>query len=309
MASLPAPDAPIDGLMAEKSDDIVLIRVDQIDKGERLRAVDPVWADALGSVMAREGQNTPIEVCRLPGRTRWTLVSGAHRHTGAELHDIAYLKAIIVSADRASRRLREISENLWRRDLDPIDRAAFLAELVLLKRTQAGLDVASQRDAKVSQRFKDRIDSEATEHLDTMSTCYGWSDEVADQIGLSSRSIRRDLMLFRGLSPSIVAALRDARHPMYRNATQLRSLAKLSPADQPRIVDQLLAGTAKTVNEAIARTRGSNKAIDPEAKRLSAFLGAFSRMGLAEKKGALAQLAAQLPAGFTLFDQDGVMLP
>lgn len=298
-----APDAPIAGLMAEKVDDVILVRTDQVHRGDRLRSVDPVWARALGTIMAREGQNTPIEVCRLPGKTEWELVAGAHRHAGAEFSGIEYLKAIVVSADRADRRMREISENLWRQGLDPIDRAAFIAELVTLKRTQAGLDVAAHRAASVADRFKKRIDDEANETLDTMSSVYGWSDEVAEQIGISGRTVRRDLMIFRGIAPSLIAKLREARHPVATNGTQLRALAKLDASEQQKAVWCLLnSATIKSVGDAIAQTRGSNRAIDPEAKRLSTFIGTFARMALAEKKGALSELRPLLPAGQRLVD-------
>lgn len=253
-----APDAPIAGLMAEKVDDVILVRTDQVHRGDRLRSVDPVWARALGTIMAREGQNTPIEVCRLPGKTEWELVAGAHRHAGAELSGIEYLKAIVVSADRADRRMREISENLWRQGLDPIDRAAFIAELVTLKRTQAGLEIASQRVARVNRRFKQQIDEEAGEMLETISSIYGWSDEIGAQIGLSGRSVRNDLMIFRGIAPSLIAKLREARHPVATNGTQLRALAKLDAGEQQKVVWCLLnSATIKSVGDAIAQTRGS----------------------------------------------------
>lgn len=46
------------------SDDVGFVRVDQIEMGDRLRPVDESWAMALGQIMVRDGQRTPIEVCR-----------------------------------------------------------------------------------------------------------------------------------------------------------------------------------------------------------------------------------------------------
>ena len=50
-----------------------------IEVGVRLRPVDPVWAVALGQIIAQEGQQTPIQVCRYQGKEDWTwsLVAGA----------------------------------------------------------------------------------------------------------------------------------------------------------------------------------------------------------------------------------------
>lgn len=113
MASLPVNDDAVPGLYQEELPDFVLLRTEEIERGERLRDIDQVWADALGGVMAREGQKTPIEVCRLPGRPKWTVVVGGHRHRGAEIHEIEYLKAEIVSANRDDRRLRRSPLVTW----------------------------------------------------------------------------------------------------------------------------------------------------------------------------------------------------
>lgn len=315
MASLPIQDAAVEGLFAEKADEIILVQVNQIDAGSRLRSIDPAWADALGLIMLRDGQQTPIEVCRLPGQSRWTLVAGGHRHAAAELHGIEYLRAIVVTADKAKRELREIAENLWRRELDPVDRAAFIARLVAIKRAGAGLAEVVRRDGNVNkgklapghdvQVGSRAIAAEANEAEDTISTVYGWTDEVAADLGLSSRTLRRDLLVYRGVSQTIINRLRDARHALATNATQLRALAKLDPAAQGQIVDRLLAGEAKSVSDAFARSKGSNRAADPGAKRLSAFIGSFQRMALAERKAALAELSDLLPAGFRLVRDGG----
>lgn len=298
-----------DVLHAEALPDFVLIRTDQIDAGDRLRDIDPVWATALGQVMRREGQRTPIEVCRLPATNRWRLVTGGHRVAGAQSADIVYLRAEIVSADKIDRRMREVSENLWRRDLDPIDRAAFIAELVNLKRVQAGLAEAGRRDASVRNNLRQQVDAEATDMLETISNVYGFTEEVGAQLGLTGRTIRNDLLLYRGLAPSALDKLKAAGHPSVRNATQLRALAKLDRRQQERVIELLTVPGAvlnyavpTTIADAIAHPLGPKpaKPSDPEAKRLSAFIGAFQRMALAEKKGALAALEGMLPAGTTL---------
>ncbi len=309
MATRPQPTNVIDTsetLGAEPLGDFVLIETSMIDRGERLRPIDPVWAAALGQVMRREGQRTPIEVCRLPGTKRWTLVAGGHRHAAAERSNIVYLRAEIVSAAADDRRMREVSENLWRRDLEPIDRAAFLAEAVAIHKRRAGIDpLKDGRSGSIAARWQRQLRDDAVDTNVTMTNVYGFADDVANELGLSRSAIERDLMLYRRLAPSVIAVLRDARHPVLGNATQLRAIAKLGADEQARVVALLTGDSAarpKTASDAIARVKGSNRATDPEAKRLSAFIGAFARMSLTEKKGALSQLAGMLPAGFALTD-------
>lgn len=285
-------------------DAIVSVETDAIVLGDRLRPVDQVWARALGELMLREGQRTPIDICRSADGTRWEIAGGGgHRLTGAQIVGIEHLKAIVHSADADERRRREIAENLHRRDLDPVERAAFVAEAVAIQKRRAGVaPERSGRSASANVRWQKALKDEAHNANDIVSFAYGWTQEVADALGFNKRTIERDLLLYRRLAPSLVARLREQRHPILANASQLRALAKLDEAEQVSIVDQLTAAEpAKSVSEAQARMRGANRvANDPAAKNLSAFLGAFSRMSLTEKKGALHELRGLLPAGYQL---------
>ena len=310
MATLP------EGREPQIAGEIVLLDPRDIDirESERLRPVDPVWADAIGSSMARDGQVNAVHVCATP-EGGWVLAGpGGHRVTGARKHGVP-IEAKIVSANRDVQRRWEAVENLFRRSNDPLERAEAVAELVRLHKLRAGIDPAKDgRTASAQTRWQKQVKSEADDANVTMTFAYGWSADVAEQLGLSKSTIERDLLLYRRLPPSLVARLRDARHPVATNAGQLRALAKLDDDLQAQVVDRMIGENAsladvfsgsprpKTVSAALAAIRGSNAAQDPEAKRLSAFIGAFSRMSIAEKKGALAELAGLLPAGFQIIE-------
>lgn len=297
---------PSEALHQEALPDFILVRTDQIDAGDRLRALDPVWAEALGQVMLRDGQRTPIEVCRLPGRDRWTLVAGGHRFEGARLAGIEYLRAEVVTADRDVRRSREVSENLWHNDLAPLDRAAFVAEAVAIQKRRAGIDPTKDgRAISAAVRWQKQVKAEAEDATATIAVAYGFSADLAAAIGLSERTIRDDLMLYRRLPASQVERLRAEDHPILYNFGQLKALAKLDEQAQRDVVTRLLDPdedlTAGSVAQALVQLGHRTTAVtDPESKRLSAFIGAFSRMGQAERKGALAQLAGLLPASSKL---------
>ena len=285
---------------------IILLRPDEIDASDRLRPIDPVWAEALAGVMQAEGQRTPIEVCRLPGQTTYKLVTGGHRHAAAQMKGL-YLRAEVVTNDATERRLREISENLHRRDLAPIDRASFIAELVAVHKARAGLDASQDgRAASANARWQQAVDAEADDTNATIALAYGWADQVADNLGYSRRTIYNDLLLVRRIPASIIDALRRADHPVLRNAGQLRALAKLDDSAQRKVIgllihaDMQIAGAPFASVSAAVAAMSDCQAPAPDAKRLSAFIGSFGRMGLAEKKGALDHLAGMLPAGFDL---------
>lgn len=304
---------PNSTLHQETLGDFILIRTDQVDVGERLRPIDPVWADALGRMMLRDGQDTPILVCRLPGHNRWLLVAGGHRHAGAVSSDMEYLRAEVVSADRDDRRLREARENLMRSDLSPVDRAGHIAEAVAILKRRAGIDPAADgRAGSIAARWQKAVKAEAADTTATLAVVYDFTDTVASDLGFSGRTVERNLMLYRRLSPSVIERLREARHPSFTNATHLASLAKLDEKAQANVVELLLVPGASlnyrqptTLADAISHPLGPKPAAakpDAETKRLSAFVGTFQRMSLAEKKGALEHLRDLLPSGMQLVD-------
>lgn len=275
------------------------VPLELIRMGERLRPVDPVWARALGQIMLVETQRQPIELCRLPGQTDFLLVTGGHRVEGRRLTEQATVKAVFVSADALQRRAAEVSENLFRRDLEPLDRAAFVAELIHLQKVRAGIDPAKDgRSVSAKARWAQAASEDATDATAMIAVAYGWAADVGAQIGLSERTIRDDLLLHRGLRPDVVAQLRG--HPIAKNAGQLRALAKMAEADQRQAAILIFEGKAKGASDALDILR-QRTAPSAEAKRLSAFVGAFERMGAAEKRAALQTLAKlKLPAGVAI---------
>lgn len=231
-------------LYQETLPDFVVVRTADIDEGDRLRPIDPIWGDALGQIMLREGQRTPIEICRLPGTSRWRLVTGGHRLFGAISADIEEMRAEIVSADRDDRRMREVSENLWRRGLAPIDRAAFVAEAVAIHKRRVGVDPSVDgRVGSVKARWQQALKAEALDTTATIAGVYGFTEAVAGELGFSTRTVENDLMLYRRLAPSLVERLRAARHPVLTNGTQLRALAKLDEHAQAPAARSSSAGT------------------------------------------------------------------
>lgn len=279
--------------------DVFAVDAAEVDASQRLRPVDAAWAAALGQIMLSEGQLTPIQVSRNRGKGKpWILVAGGHRHAAGEMFlDLNPLRAIEVEGGALARRQAEIAENLHRRDLGPIDRASFIAELHDVLRARSGLDTSlSPQQIAVNARWQKELKKEASDTSATIAHVYGFTDELVESVGLSRRAVQYDLMLARRLSPAVTERLRGL--PIAGNATQLRALAKLDAAEQMAVVEQLLGG-AKSVSDALSRIQNKPKPT-PEDKNLSAFLGSFDRMSLSEKKGALHQLAGMLPAGFTL---------
>jgi hypothetical protein len=274
--------------------DVIPLDPYEVDLGERLRPIDTSWATAIGQSMRRDGQIHAVDVRFQDGG--WRLAgAGGHRVTGARLAGIP-IEARVVLFDEGVSRRREAAENLFRRANDPVERAEAIAELVRLHREQAGIEATEHRALSATKAFQEEVQGTC----DTMSYVYGFGDEVAAELGFSKRTIQRDLFLYRGLRPSVIARFREARHPVLKNASQLRSLARLG-AEQQEAAADLMIGCAKSLGDAIA-TIAHRQRPSAEDKRLSTFIGTFARMSLSEKRGALAQLAGMLPAPFKLVE-------
>jgi len=262
---------------------VIAVDAAEVDASERLRPIDAAWATALGQIMLAEGQQTPILVCRHAKEKPWRLIAGGHRHAAAEMFlDLNPLWAIELEESALALRQAEIAENLWRRELAPIDRANFVAEMHEVLRARTGLDESLGRHAIAAHvRWKKNLRQIAQDASVKITDAYGFTGHIADLAGLSKSSIEKDLMLARRLSPLVAERLRS--HPVAGNATQLRALAKLDQHEQAAVVRCLLFG-AKSVSEALAQLSDKPK-LSVEDKRYSTIIGTLQRMSVTERLG------------------------
>lgn len=99
-----------------------------IDVSGRLRMVDPDHAALLAENMRQVGRlRQPVEVRERKGGG-FKLIAGGHRYRAVEMLGWSEIEAFVFDASDDEARLAEIDENLVRHDLNPLDRAVFLAE-------------------------------------------------------------------------------------------------------------------------------------------------------------------------------------
>ena len=110
----------------EESRQTVLLELDRIDLGKRLRTVAGATVQYLAESMKVHGLQYPIQV-RMDG-DRYALVSGAHRLQAARHLAWPHIEAFVLDMlDNDTLALLEIDENLMRAELNPLDRGVFLA--------------------------------------------------------------------------------------------------------------------------------------------------------------------------------------
>lgn len=222
-----------------------LIPVDQIHVEDRLRSVNPDHAALIAESFRANGQMTPIEVRRRDDESGFTLISGAHRLEAAKLAEMGSISAIIIDADKDQARLREIDENLCRRDLTELDRATFLAE-------RKAVWIRLYPETAVIGRKKLKTN---------LSLIPTFAEDAAERLGLSPRSVDRAIRRSNALCADAKAIL--AHSKWADNGAVLDGLANLTPDDQVR------AAGALTREEDPARNLAAALAEFQPAKKVS----------------------------------------
>lgn len=277
---------------------IYSVPVIEIDPTGGLRPLDQAWVEALMMLMGRDGQETPIKVHRRA--QGFGMIAGRHRLAAARGLGWTLIDAEVDDElNGIGRRASEVSENLFRLGLAPLDRAAFVAEQIAIERERAGVATdANLKSVIATARWQDRIGSEADDASVTLTLAYGFTDQVAEKVGLSRKTIYRDLELHRGIRPDVAETIRTL--PVAQNASQLRALAKLPEADQRLVAGLIVEGSAKGVSDALGTLR-QKPVKSPAQKAWSAILGNWSRLTSRGQTDMLRHLGeAGLPKGVTL---------
>jgi ParB family chromosome partitioning protein len=208
------------------------IPIAKIRIGDRLRAIDEDYAQLIAESMEEDGQRTPIEVRKIGRQSGiYGLIAGAHRLRAKQLLGSETIFAVILEADDMVARRLEIEENLRRRELTPLDRAVFLAELKAIH-DEMYPETAHGGDPKTRQNNKlDRMAKLG--HLVPTFT-----EAQRERVGLSPRAIRRALALNDHIRPDVRATISTTW--LANSQTQLEALSRKTP-DEQKAVAQFIA--------------------------------------------------------------------
>lgn len=229
------------------------IRLDSVDIGERLRSVDEDYARLIAESMAESGQITAIDV-RRPASGQYRLIAGAHRVSAARMLGWTEIDAIVREVADLAAELLEIDENLIRRELSELDRAAFLSR-------RKAIHEAMHPETK-------RGKYERGEHK-RQNVAFAFAKDAGEKLRLSHRTIERAIARFARIAPDVrqmIAGTWLADH-----ATQLDALGRLDAETQRQVVRRLTAATPteRDVAGAVAALQGRRKpAPDPDADSL-----------------------------------------
>jgi ParB family transcriptional regulator, chromosome partitioning protein len=175
--------------------EILQIDPAHIRVGPRLRAVDPDNVQQLAESIRLRGLDAPIRVTVADEAGFHTLIAGAHRLEAVRSLGLPTIPAIPFEGTQDEADLLEAEENLIRRDLSELDRAAHLAThkrlwLKLYPETQHGGDRRKKQVAKSG-------------NLDGHPLTQRYTAAAAAKLGWSERVVFRAIARYEALPISV----------------------------------------------------------------------------------------------------------
>ncbi len=231
------------------------IGIEHIRVEERLRAVDPDWAEYLATSIEASGLLQPVVVSK-DGQQGYKLIDGAHRLEAVKSLGYATIEARVLELAETERRLAEVDANLVRRDLNVIDRGRFLAERRALVVSLRGVNLQETQD------------NSSDGHLvPNRGGRRDFDRRTAEKLGISERQVRYYAAFHAKIAPDLCDRLSSTA--IGNRPSELKALCRLRPALQREVVARLTdPGTpARSVREAL--TELGERPVQPErAERL-----------------------------------------
>lgn len=204
------------------------LSLSEIYVGDRARPIDEDHAQAIAASIAERGLINPITVREAHARkgTPYTLVAGGHRLRATTILGLEQIDTIVVEANQEEAQLIELSENLYRNDLSPLDRALFVMKF---------REVWQEKNGKIG-RGGDRR-SKGTECPLIFAGGRELSRQVQERLGFGETTYKKVTRIGQNLHPALRQALRGttAEH----DQSKLLKLAKLDAETQVKIAAAL----------------------------------------------------------------------
>ncbi len=206
------------------NEEVLSLPISAILMNDRLRAVDVAEVDRLALSIKEVGQITPIEVRQID-ELRYSLVAGAHRLAACLRCGMQTVRAVLFEGDNNTARLREIDENLFRRELSAFDQAEFLAERRI---------VWEQMFGQVKRGGDRRAKAQVEPLLEALRKS-GFLKDTSERLGLSRPVLKRALYRKAHMAEDVWASLRGTADA--ENGAFLDKLAKLDRDTQRAVVE------------------------------------------------------------------------
>lgn len=268
--------------------ELIRLKLKDLYRGDRLRPVDMDIAAAIGASFVEHGQISPITVRRAPaknkGATPYTLITGGHRCSAADIISWTELDALVVQADGAEAQLLEIAENLYRNELSALDRAIFVLKYRELWEEQHG---------KINPNGG-RPEKQGTECPVIFARGRELSKQVQERLGFGETTYKKVARIGKNLHPVLRAAIRGTEAEA--DQSKLLKLAKLPADDQLRVAASLKE--TPDLKLALSWLKPEKTPVDPQAEILKRLLAGWDGANEQTRHDFLVQIGVEADASF-----------
>lgn len=205
---------------------IVLIEIESIAVGHRLRSVSKGKVDELAESIAAVGLLQPIVITEDAN-----LVAGLHRLEACRHLGITAINAVVIPNHQLQKEIAEIDENLIRNQLtvleqcDQLKRRKQLYEALYPETKRGGYVRAADDEMRSPDISDNRVVNDA------------FSNRAASERKVTPRTIQRAIRIAERLDADVKSSITDA--PIAFRFTQLMRLAELEPLMQREIVAKI----------------------------------------------------------------------
>jgi len=211
----------------------MLVNINEIIIGDNRRSVNPERVKELAASIQEIGLLNPITITEDK-----YLVAGLHRIEAYKLLGKTEIEATIVSLDELDAELAQIDENLIRNELTVLERAEQLKRRKEIYEAKYPESKAKTGRELVERRW----------HTADIVSAVSFTEDTASKIGVSPRTIRRDVQIAEDLADEVKEAIRNT--DLADNKTELLRLARLDEEEQKEVVQKIIRGEAEKVLEA-----------------------------------------------------------
>ena len=234
---------------AASQNKIVLIEIESITVGHRLRSVSKGKVDELAESIAAVGLLQPIVITEDAN-----LVAGLHRLEACRQLGISAINAVVIPNLQLQKEIAEIDENLIRNQLtvleqcDQLKRRKELYEALYPETKRGGYARAANDELKHEDINDSRVVNDA------------FSNRAANERKVTPRTIQRAVRIAERLDADVKSRIADS--PIACRFTQLMRLAELEPTMQREIVAKI-ADEKLSFPQALKVCKGSDVTNNP----------------------------------------------
>jgi len=198
------------------------MRVQDVVVGDRKRTLDQTKVAELAESLSRLGLLNPITVS-----DSGQLLAGLHRLEAARSLGWKWIDVTVTSLDELASELVEIDENLVRAELSVLERAEHL-----------------QRRRRIYEDIHpETVRPKGGRRPRNVVLASSFPDDAATKVGMTARSVRRDLQIAEGICEPARDTLRGT--PVANMKSELLVVARMPPDVQVRVARKLAGGEAR----------------------------------------------------------------